>query len=79
MKDYLIPDPSDCELRMRDTLYNPEVKSTRYGIKSLRFLRPKIRKSLPDDIKLSNNIRQFIAVIYNWFSNSQCTCMVRIQ
>ena len=54
MKDYFIPKPSDFDLRMRDTLYIPKFKSTRYGIKSLRFLGPKTWNSLPDDIKLSN-------------------------
>ena len=38
MKNNFIPKPSDCHLRMRDALYIPKVKSTRYGIKSLGFL-----------------------------------------
>ena len=52
---------------MRDTLYISKVKRTRYGIKPLRFLGPRIWNSLQDNIKLSNNINQF--------SNNQCACM----
>ena len=63
MKDYFIPKPSDYDLHKRDMLYIPKVKSTRYGIKSLRFLGPKIWNSLPDDTKLSNNIRQLKTLI----------------
>ena len=75
MKDYFIPKSSDYDPRMRDMLYIPKVKTTRYGIKSLRFLGPKIWNSLPNGIKLSNNVRQFKILIYNWFSNTQCACM----
>ena len=68
MKNYFIPKPSNYDLRKRDMLYIPKVKSTRYGNKSLRFLGPKIWNSLPDNIKLSNTINQFETLIYNWFS-----------
>ena len=74
MKNSFIPEPSDYDLCMRDTLYIPRFKSTRYGIKSLRFLGPKIWNSLPDNIKLLN-IRQFKILLYNWFSKYQCACM----
>ena len=63
MKDYFIPKPSDYDFDMRDTLFIPKVKSTRYVIKSLRFLGPKIWNSLPNDVKLSNNINQFKTLI----------------
>ena len=75
MKDYFIPKTSDYDLRIRDTLYIPKVKSARYGIKSLKFLVPKIWNSLSDDIMLSNNIRQFKTLICNWFLNNLCACM----
>ena len=76
MKNYFISKASDYDLCKRDMLYIRKVKSTRYGIKSLRFLGPKIGNSLPGNIKLSNNINQFKTLIYNWFSNNQCACMV---
>ena len=52
MKDYFIPKTLDYDLRIRDTLYIPKVKSARYGIRSLKFLGPKIWNSLSDDIML---------------------------
>ena len=65
VKDYSIPKPSDYHLCMRDTLYIPKVKTTRYGIKSLRFLGPKIWNSFPDDKMLSINIRELKTLICN--------------
>jgi len=70
MKEYFIPQPSDYDLRMRDTLYIPKVKSTRYRIKSLRFLGPKIWNSLPDDIKA---VRQYKSVQNTHTTGSQTT------
>ena len=69
------PKPSDYDLRIRDTLSFPKVKLTKYGIKSFRFLGPKNWNSLPYNLKLSNNTRQFKTLICNWFSNNQCACM----
>ena len=60
MKDYFTPRPADYDFHMRDTLYISNVKSTRYGIKSLRFLGPKAsaKRSRLFTIHCSTNVER---------------------
>ena len=66
MKDYLPQNPLVIIFDKNDVLCAPKVKTATYGIKSLRLLGPKIWYSLPNEIKSSQNINQFKALIKDW-------------
>ena len=63
MKDYFTPKPISYNFQQKDAFCVPKVKTTTYGIKCLCFLGPKISNSLPNEIKSSQNINQFKALI----------------
>ena len=72
IKEYFIQKSSKRYLRMRNTLYIPKVKNTVREVKLLSFLGTEIWSSLPDDMKPSNNARQFKMLIDKWLCENKC-------
>ena len=68
LKNYFLPKPTSYNLRRNDVLSIPKVKTSNYGIKSIRFLGPKIWNSLPNEIKSSRNANQFKTLVKTSFS-----------
>ena len=74
MKDYFTPKSISHSFRQNDVLCVLEVETTNYGIKSLRFLGPRIWNSLPNEIKSSQSINQFKVLIKDLYFTNHCTC-----
>ena len=51
----------------------PQVKRVNHGLESVRFLGPKIWKSLPNDLKNKESADSFKTVIKRWKPES-CPC-----
>ena len=51
----------------------PMVKLVNYGLESIRFLGPKIWKSLPNNLKKKESIESFKMAIKEWKPES-CPC-----
>ena len=74
MKDYFTAKPISYNFRQNNVLCVPKVKTTTYGIKSLRFLVPKIWNSLPNEIRSSQSINQFKVLIKDLYFTNHWTC-----
>ena len=59
----------NCKLNMEI----PKSNQVRFGTKSLRYLGPKVRNSLPYHIKSSENLSIFKTLIKNW-NGTVCSC-----
>ena len=46
----------------------PQVKSVNYGLKALRYFRPKISNILPSDIENSRTLREFSKKVKSWIT-----------
>ena len=74
MQDYFLPKITGHNLRVKNALAIPKVKTTTYGIKSHIFQGPKIWNALPDAIKMAHNIKNFKDLIKTWFLENKCSC-----
>ena len=61
--------------RYTNTADIPTVRTTRYGLRSLRYSAPKIWNSLPYELRDTTNLNQFRALINTWTEPS-CSCIV---
>ena len=62
------------ELRNGRTWKNPNVRTVFCGVESVRYRGPKIRESLPNDIKEARSLAEFKIKIKKWKSPN-CTCI----
>ena len=60
-------------LRHKNNITIPLVRTTRYGLNSLRYQGSKIWNSLPDNIKISPNQETFKKLIKSW-EGTKCHC-----
>ena len=76
MKDCFLPKAINHNLRIKIKipLEISRLRTTNYGIRSLSFQGPKIWNSLPDEIKIAQNINQFKNSIKTWFLSNKCAC-----
>ena len=74
MKEYFAEKTLNHDLRVGNPLEIPKVRTTNYGIKSLRFQGPKIWNSLPTYIKSAENSNKFKGLIKTWFLENKCFC-----
>ena len=74
MKDYFSPKITGHDLRVKNPLVIPKVKTTNYGIKSHIFQGPKIWNALSDEIKTAPNTKHFKDLIKIWFLENKCAC-----
>ena len=52
----------------------PQVNSKRYGMKSFRFEAAQVWNSLPNEIRLAENYKQFKRLLHAWYGvNCRCT------
>ena len=63
------------EFRDSDLLIQPKVKTTKYGIKSVRYYGSKLWNSLPKNIKSATDIQTFKYLLSKWPGPS-CKCSV---
>ena len=59
LKDLLLQRSTTYNLRGKDILTLPKVNSTKQGLRSWRYLAPKIWNSLPDALKHENKLGSF--------------------
>ena len=59
-------------LRNHSELYGRNPKTVRYGTESIAHLAPKIWSLVPEDIKLSNNLKIFKSKIKKWMPDCPC-------
>ena len=60
-------------LRTQTDFKIPHVKTVNYGLESIRFLGPKIWKSVPNDLKRKESVSSFTTAIKKW-KPEQCPC-----
>ena len=48
---FLVKEQANYHLQNQTDFVTPQVKSKNHGLESIRFLRPKILESLPNDLK----------------------------
>ena len=60
-------------LRNQTDFVIPQVKSVNHGLESVRFLGPKLWKSLPNDLKNKESVDSFKTAIKRWKPES-CPC-----
>ena len=65
LKDLIEPRQSTYSLRGKDVLKMPRTNTTRYGLKSWRYLAPKIWNSLPEGARAACNIKEFTSKCRN--------------
>lgn len=59
--------------RYSNTAEIPQVRTSRYGIKSFRYSAAKIWNELPQHLRNETNLNQFSKLISTW-SGSSCSC-----
>ena len=64
---------TNLNLRKGKTIVSTNVKTTNFGINSLRYLAPKIWEQIPEDIKNCNSLIQFKRKIKKWVPQN-CPC-----
>ncbi len=74
MRKMFVEKPTNYNLRGIKTLDIPKVNTTKYGIKSLSYLGPKIWNSLPDNIKMASSANNFKMLAKTWFFDNVCCC-----
>ena len=73
MNEVFVPRQCNYELRGNNFLERRRVKSARYSIKSISSLAPKILEILPNEIKDSDILQIFKAIIKKWVP-VECPC-----
>ena len=63
MQDYILPKITGYDLRIKNPLAIPKIRTTNYGIRSQSFQGQKIWNSLPDSIKKAKNTKEFTGLI----------------
>ena len=64
---------SNYSFRKQHTVEVPRVRTTHYGLHSLRYAGAALWNELPDVIRAQSNINQFKSLINNW-NGSPCRC-----
>jgi hypothetical protein len=59
--------------RWQQTVEIPQVRTTNFGLHSLRYAGATLWNELPDGIRVQKNLNQFKSLINNWNGNS-CRC-----
>jgi hypothetical protein len=59
--------------RGQQTVEIPQVRTTNFGLHSLRYAGVTLWNELPDEIRAQTNLNQFKSLINNWNGNS-CRC-----
>lgn len=64
---------SHYDLRCKSRVVQPKVKSTTYGLNSLRYQGASLWNQLPNDLKECTDVKSFKALLHKWEGPS-CTC-----
>ena len=59
--------------RYKNLLEVPRIRTTRYGLHTLRYAAPNIWNKLPNDFRVSMSLNEFRGVIGKWEGDS-CKC-----
>ena len=62
---------------IKPNLEIPKSNQVRFGMKSLRYLGPKVWNSLPQHIQSSENLTVFKTLIKNW-NGTVCSCKMSV-